>query len=113
MLYSARSVTGLSHLPCLVHFPDEITLDVLRGLQGIGAAACIPAAVSSLLLSTVPARSHGAALQLGILAHNFPPSPIRSIAFATFAAGAPVGAAIGSTIGGVLTQLTEYVFCVL
>ncbi|KAI0761550.1 efflux transporter [Trametes elegans] len=62
---------------------DEITLDVLRGLQGIGAAASIPAA-------------------LGILAHNFPPSPIRSVAFATFAAGAPVGAAIG----GVLTQLT-------
>ncbi|KAI0761546.1 efflux transporter [Trametes elegans] len=67
---------------------DEITLDVLRGLQGIGAAAAIPAG-------------------LGILAHNFPPSPIRSIAFATFAAGAPVGAAIGAAIGGVLTQLTE------
>ncbi|KAI0668012.1 efflux transporter [Trametes maxima] len=67
---------------------DEITLDVLRGLQGIGAAACIPAA-------------------LGILAHSFPPSPRRSIAFATFAAGAPVGAALGSAIGGMLTQLTE------
>ncbi|KAI0364249.1 efflux transporter [Pilatotrama ljubarskyi] len=67
---------------------DEITLDVLRGFQGIGAAACIPAG-------------------LGILAHNFPPSPIRSIAFATFAAGAPVGAAIGAAVGGVLTQLTE------
>ncbi|KAI0350433.1 efflux transporter [Trametes cingulata] len=66
---------------------DEITLDVLRGFQGIGAAACIPAG-------------------LGILAHNFPPSPIRSIAFATFAAGAPVGAAIGAAVGGVLTQLT-------
>ncbi|KAI0668013.1 efflux transporter [Trametes maxima] len=66
---------------------DEITLDVLRGMQGIGAAACIPAA-------------------LGILAHNFPPSPLRSVAFATFAAGAPVGAAVGSAIGGVLTQLT-------
>ncbi|KAI9056753.1 MFS general substrate transporter [Trametes sanguinea] len=66
---------------------DEITLDVLRGVQGIGAAACIPAG-------------------LGILAHNFPPSPIRSIAFATFAAGAPVGGAIGLAIGGVLTQLT-------
>ena len=113
MLYSARSVTGLSHLLCLVPFLDEITLDVLRGLQGIGAAACIPAVVSSLLLSTVPTRSHRAALQLGILAHNFPPSPIPSIAFATFAAGAPVGAAIGSAIGGVLTQLTKYVFGVL
>ncbi|KAI8995706.1 efflux transporter [Trametes punicea] len=67
---------------------DEITLDVLRGIQGIGAAACIPAA-------------------LGILAHNFPPSSLRSVAFATFAAGAPVGAAIGAAISGVLTQLTE------
>ncbi|RPD69738.1 efflux transporter [Lentinus tigrinus ALCF2SS1-7] len=66
---------------------DEITLDVLRAMQGLGPAASIPAA-------------------LGILAHTFPPSPIRSIAFATFAAGAPVGAAIGSAVGGVLTQLT-------
>ncbi|OBZ72345.1 hypothetical protein A0H81_07346 [Grifola frondosa] len=68
---------------------DEITIDVLRGFQGIGAAAFIPAA-------------------LGILAHTFPPSRIRSIAFATFAAGAPVGAAIGSAIGGVLDQLTVH-----
>ncbi|KAI9056744.1 MFS general substrate transporter [Trametes sanguinea] len=68
---------------------DEITIDILRGIQGIGAAACIPAA-------------------LGILAENFPPSPLRSIAFATFAAGAPVGAAIGSAIGGVLVQLTKH-----
>ncbi|KAI0788394.1 efflux transporter [Fomes fomentarius] len=66
---------------------DEITLDVLRAMQGIGPAAAIPAA-------------------LGILAQTFPPSPMRSIAFATFAAGAPVGAAIGNVIGGVLTQLT-------
>jgi len=44
---------------------------------------------------------------LGILAHSFPPSKIRTVAFATFAAGAPIGAAIGSAIGGLLTQLTE------
>ncbi|KAI0729086.1 efflux transporter [Fomitopsis betulina] len=67
---------------------SEIVIDVLRGLQGLGSAAAIPAS-------------------LGILAHSFPPSKTRSVAFATFAAGAPVGAAIGSTIGGVLTQLTE------
>ncbi|KAH9937920.1 efflux transporter [Epithele typhae] len=66
---------------------DEITIDVLRALQGIGPAAAIPAA-------------------LGILAHTFPPSHLRSIAFATFAAGAPVGGAVGNIIGGVLTQLT-------
>ena len=67
---------------------DEITLDVLRGIQGIGGAAVIPAS-------------------LGILAHSFPPSRTRSIAFATFAAGAPMGGAIGNIIGGALTQLTK------
>ncbi|KZT22386.1 efflux transporter [Neolentinus lepideus HHB14362 ss-1] len=67
---------------------DEITLDVLRGFQGIGAAATIPAA-------------------LGILAHAFPPSKARSWAFATFSAGAPVGAALGNNVGGALVQLTQ------
>jgi predicted MFS family arabinose efflux permease len=43
------------------------------------------------------------------LAHSFPPSRARSLAFATFAAGAPVGAAFGTTIGGVLTEFTTYV----
>ncbi|KAF9231330.1 major facilitator superfamily domain-containing protein, partial [Melanogaster broomeanus] len=55
--------------------------------QGMGAAAAIPSAI-------------------GILAHSFPPSRARSTAFATFAAGAPVGGAFGTIIGGVLTQLT-------
>ncbi|KAH0833392.1 major facilitator superfamily domain-containing protein [Lanmaoa asiatica] len=67
---------------------NGITLDILRGLQGMGAAAAIPAA-------------------LGILAHSFPPSRMRSIAFATFAAGAPVGGAFGNMIGGALTQLSK------
>ena len=66
---------------------DEIAIDVLRGLQGIGGAAVVPAA-------------------LGILAHAFPPSKARAIAFSTFAAGAPMGGAIGNVIGGILTQLT-------
>jgi MFS family permease len=48
-------------------------------------------------------------LQLGMLAHSFPPSKARSTAFATFAAGAPVGGAVGMIIGGVLTQLTTCV----
>ncbi|KAG2073085.1 MFS general substrate transporter [Suillus decipiens] len=67
---------------------DGLTLAVLRGFQGIGGAATIPSA-------------------LGILAHAFPPSRARSIAFATFAAGAPVGGAFGTIIGGVLTQVTS------
>ncbi|KAF7987040.1 hypothetical protein HWV62_163 [Athelia sp. TMB] len=66
---------------------DEITLDILRGFQGIGAAATIPSSV-------------------GIIAGAFPPSRMRSFALATFSAGAPMGAAIGMILGGVLTQLT-------
>ncbi|KAF8915507.1 putative efflux transporter [Mucidula mucida] len=66
---------------------NDITLDILRGLQGVGAAAQVPAA-------------------LGILAHAFPPSKARSFAFATFAAGAPLGGACGLVFSGILTQLT-------
>jgi MFS family permease len=65
-----------------------VTLIVLRAFQGIGAAATVPSA-------------------LGILAHAFPPSKMRSIAFATFAAGAPVGGAFGMIIGGILTQISS------
>ncbi|KAI4521868.1 MFS general substrate transporter [Schizophyllum commune Tattone D] len=66
---------------------DALTLEILRGVQGVGGAAIIPAA-------------------LGILAHAFPPSRARSIAFATFAAGAPVGGALGTILGGAFTQYT-------
>ncbi|KAF8621484.1 hypothetical protein AX15_007772 [Amanita polypyramis BW_CC] len=68
---------------------NELTLEILRGLQGAGVAATIPAS-------------------LGILANAFPISSgrMRSIAFAVFAAGAPVGAFIGSCLGALLTQLT-------
>lgn len=72
----------------LTALSDEITIDILRGLQGTGSAATIPAS-------------------LGILAEAFPPSRARSYAFATFSAGAPVGAALGMVIGGVLTQVTK------
>ncbi|KAF8181299.1 major facilitator superfamily domain-containing protein [Pholiota molesta] len=67
--------------------PNVMTLDILRGVQGIGAAATIPAS-------------------LGILAHSFPPSRARSLAFATFSAGAPIGAVFGTALGGVLTEYT-------
>ncbi|CAE6451293.1 unnamed protein product [Rhizoctonia solani] len=67
--------------------PNAISLDVMRALQGMGAAATIPSAV-------------------GILAHEFPPSVARSVAFATFSAGAPLGGAIGFVIGGIMTQYT-------
>ncbi|KDN43708.1 hypothetical protein RSAG8_05898, partial [Rhizoctonia solani AG-8 WAC10335] len=65
--------------------PNAISLDVMRAFQGMGAAAAVPSAI-------------------GILAHEFPPSVARSIAFATFSAGAPLGGAIGFVIGGLMTQ---------
>jgi MFS family permease len=49
--------------------PNEISIDIFRAIQGLGAAAAIPAS-------------------LGILASSFNPSRRKSIAFATFAAGA-------------------------
>ncbi|KAF8259126.1 MFS general substrate transporter [Lactarius quietus] len=63
-------------------------LDAMRGLQGIGSAAVVPAS-------------------LGILAKSFPPGPSRSIAFSTFSVGAPIGAVFSTVLGGVLTQVTK------
>ncbi|CUA76093.1 putative MFS-type transporter C1683,03c [Schizosaccharomyces pombe 972h-] [Rhizoctonia solani] len=68
--------------------PNSIALNVMRALHGMGSAATVPSAI-------------------GILAHEFPPSKARSIAFATFSAGAPLGAAIGFVIGGVMTEYTS------
>ncbi|KAK2466613.1 hypothetical protein APHAL10511_000871 [Amanita phalloides] len=70
--------------------PNELSLEILRGFQGVGVAATIPAS-------------------LGILANAFPISSgrLRSIAFATFAAGAPIGAFFGTCLGAILTQLTK------
>ncbi|KIM37307.1 hypothetical protein M413DRAFT_13459 [Hebeloma cylindrosporum] len=69
-------------------FPNDITtLDVLRGIQGIGAAAMVPAS-------------------FGILAQVFPPSRARSLAFATYAGSVPTGAVFGTVVGGALTEYT-------
>ena len=62
-----------------------VQLIILRAMSGIGQAAMIPAAI-------------------GILAHSFPPSRARSVAFATFSAGAPLGASLGMVFGGVMAQ---------
>ncbi len=45
--------------------------------------------------------------QLGILSSAFPPGSSRSIAFATFSAGAPIGSAFSTVLSSVLTQLTK------
>ena len=80
-------LSSLSPHPCTHTLQDDITIDILRALQGVGASAAIPAS-------------------LGILAHTFPPSHMRTIAFATSGAGAPVGGVTGQIIGGVFTQVT-------
>ncbi|KAF5353670.1 hypothetical protein D9758_008642 [Tetrapyrgos nigripes] len=67
---------------------DSLTLDILRGLQGIGCAATIPAS-------------------LGTLARAFPPGRARTVAFASFAAGAPLGGVSGNVLGGLMTELTS------
>ncbi|KAG1735284.1 major facilitator superfamily domain-containing protein [Suillus paluster] len=93
-LYGRKKAFMIGNL-CLVTFSlgcgfaqNGLTLVVLRAFQGVGAAATLPSA-------------------LGILAYSFPPSRARSIAFATFSAGAPVGVAFGTMIGGVLTELSS------
>ncbi|KAH6901322.1 major facilitator superfamily domain-containing protein [Coprinopsis sp. MPI-PUGE-AT-0042] len=78
----------LAALTLACAFPSDIViLNTLRGIQGLGAAATIPAAV-------------------GILAHRFPPGRARSWAYATFSAGAPLGGIFGSAVGGALTEST-------
>lgn len=68
--------------------PTEIGLDTMRGLQGIGPAMGVPAA-------------------LGILAQTFAEgSQMRNFAFSAFGSAAPIGAALGVTVGGFLTQWT-------
>lgn len=68
--------------------PTEIGMDVMRGLQGMGPAAAVPAS-------------------LGILAHSFEEgSHMRTVAFATFGSGGPIGAALGNVVSGCLTQWT-------
>ncbi|KAF8524916.1 MFS general substrate transporter, partial [Hysterangium stoloniferum] len=64
---------------------NKVQINVLRGLQGVGSAATLPAAV-------------------GILAHSFPHSMQRSMAFAIFSAGNPFGASLGFVVGAIVTE---------
>ena len=77
------------------HVTDDITLNVLRALQGIGGAAIVPAAVRLFSIQRTREikllRPFSGNAQMGILAAAFPPSQARSTAFATFGAGAPIG----------------------
>ena len=69
--------------------PNEIGFDVIRALQGLGAAANVPTA-------------------LGILGQTIPPSKAKNMAFACYGAGAPLGSIFGNIIGGVIAQYLSW-----
>ncbi|KAF8314445.1 MFS general substrate transporter [Clavulina sp. PMI_390] len=88
MLLIATLWTGAWGLGC-GFAPDEVSVDVMRALQGLGPAGAIPAC-------------------MGILAQSFPEgTSIRTIAFATFSSGAPIGAALANVLSGFLTEYTH------
>lgn len=76
--------------------PNEIAFDLLRGLQGLGAAANVPTAI-------------------GILGTTFPPGKQKNFAFAMYSAGAPMGSVFGNFLGGVMGQYAtwKWVFWIL
>ncbi|KAF2493130.1 MFS general substrate transporter [Lophium mytilinum] len=75
---------------------NEIGFDVLRGLQGLGAAANVPTAI-------------------GILGVTFPPGKAKNYAFSCYGAGAPMGSIFGNLLGGLIgAYLTwKWVFWIL
>ncbi|KAF2744692.1 MFS general substrate transporter [Sporormia fimetaria CBS 119925] len=84
---------------CVPFMPNEISFDVFRGLQGLGAAAMVPTAI-------------------GILGVTFPPGKAKNYAFACYGTGAPLGAVFGNIFGGVLTEYlnwewTFWIFAIL
>jgi MFS family permease len=86
-IYGSAWVTLTSLLVPVV--PNEIGFDVLRGLQGLGAAAMVPTAI-------------------GILGVTFPPGKAKNYAFSSYGAGAPLGAIIGNIFGGLLGEYLSW-----
>lgn len=68
---------------------NEIAFDVFRGLQGLGAAANVPTAI-------------------GILGTTFPPGKAKNYAFASYAAGAPLGSVFGNLLGGLIASYADW-----
>jgi MFS family permease len=66
---------------------SAISIDVLNGVLGLSAASAVPPAVGLL----------------GAIYHQ--PGPRKNAAFASFAAGNPIGYAFGTIAGGVTTSL--------
>lgn len=75
---------------------DEISFDLFRSFQGLGAAANVPTA-------------------LGILGTTFPPSKAKNYAFACYGAGAPLGSVFGNLLGGLVGEWVtwKWVFWIL
>ncbi|KAG1739182.1 major facilitator superfamily domain-containing protein, partial [Suillus paluster] len=93
-LYGRKKVFMIGTL-CLVALSIGCGFaQILRAFQCVGTAAVIPSA-------------------LGILAHSFPSYRARSIAFTTFAVGAPVGGSFGTVMGGVLAEISSYIISCL
>lgn len=69
--------------------PNEIAFNVLRGLQGIGAAANVPTAI-------------------GILGVTFPTGKAKNYAFSSWAAGAPLGGVIGNIMAGLIASYASW-----
>ena len=76
--------------------PSEISFDIFRGLQGLGAAANVPTAI-------------------GILGVTFREGKRRNYAFAFYGAGAPLGSVVGNLLGGFVAQYAswKWIFWVL
>ena len=89
MFLGGAFVFGTFNIACGLS-QNLVQLAIFRALTGVGAAAAVPAGV-------------------GIIARTFPPSSrTRSIAFACFSAGAPIGSGLGSAFGGVFTQYSTW-----
>lgn len=86
-LWGSAAFTLTSVIPPFI--TEEIAFDVLRGLQGLAAAAMAPTA-------------------LGILGNTFPPGKAKDIAFGCFGAGAPLGSILGNIFGGVVGEYLSW-----
>ena len=69
--------------------PNEIVLDLFRGLQGLGAAANVPTAI-------------------GILGAAFQPGKYKNYAFAIYSAGSSCGSVLGNIFSGVIAEYASW-----
>lgn len=69
--------------------PNEIVIDLFRGLQGLGAAANVPTAI-------------------GILGATFKPGKYKNYAFAIYSAGSSCGSVLGNIFSGVIAQYASW-----